>query len=694
MPFEREKEVTAMSGTLTIEHGRDYSLELDNWGNFQKIIFRGKELLLPLKCTFYEVNGIPAEVSDMKGGDRLSFKLSTEEGAAVLSLVAGKELAIQVVPESSYRVKKVSLTLPFALETVFHLAEFRNIGRTLDRTMPVDDFFTARLNYNLLLADCGDIWMRFMMKQKLLRRMTVHISRHPEVFLVTFTWHNGEDIFLGLDAVPGDMNSQLGFFSSMDEAMDDYEGWLENEGFQKMSGDPYLPRWINNVRLIFTIDMMRSYGEICHNYEDVSRLAEELKEIGCPRDTLFYLPGWNGPFDSTGPTYRAHPALGGEPKLKQMVESLHRSGFRVMIHTLGWGIDPYHSRIDELIRFVRKEPDGRYASGNKVKEGGSLASRRIRFRSGKIPAEIHGKAPQVSFDTISLPALSEAYLSMGGLNAGSAAVRVNINGRNQLIPQGWFDDGEEYRFPFPFLLRPNKNRITLEVVGKEEIDWMGCWYQVRSCFAPKNPFQSSTHPILIADTGNPDWIGLFVDEVAKAVENYGIDAVHVDATVAVRPPGAKKLLLALKERLPKTPIGGEWCATLEDIGYWTFSMGATQSLIAKSEKLKEPGGQGSLPVRRGLEELYRWLDKPSPICGFVRKYLHVYPHLCAANGFVPLGKVCNIYPKRLLYTVKEELWDILLDARRLDYIPALRVNYRDYGLDEYTVRAVKELTSR
>jgi hypothetical protein len=143
---------------------------------------------------------------------------------------------------------------------------------------------------------------------------------------------------------------------------------------------------------------------------------------------------------------------------------------------------------------------------------------------------------------------------------------------------------------------------------------------------------------LIADTSNPDWIKLFVDEVASAVETYGIDAVHVYATVVDRLPGAKELLLALKERLPETPIGGEWYATLGDVGYWTFSQGATQSLTATSDKLSGSGGQGSLPVRQGLEERYSWLNNPSPVCALVRKHLHVYPHLCAANGFVPFGE--------------------------------------------------------
>lgn len=67
-----------------------------------------------------------------------------------------------------------------------------------------------------------------------------------------------------------------------------------------------------------------------------------------------------------------------------------------------------------------------------------------------------------------------------------------------------------------------------------------------------------------------------------------------------------------------------------------------------------PGEQASLTPLMRLDELYAWLDKPSPVCRFVKKYLIIYPHLCAANAFVPVGKVCNIYPPRLIPLQKEE----------------------------------------
>ena len=84
-------------------------------------------------------------------------------------------------------------------------------------------------------------------------------------------------------------------------------------------------------------------------------------------------------------------------------------------------------------------------------------------------------------------------------------------------------------------------------------------------------------------------------------------------------------------------------------------------------------------------------DKPSSVCRFAKEYVIVYPHLCAANAFVPVGKVCNTFPPRQMPPTKEEQWHVFRNAKRLDYVPGLRVNYRKYGLDEDAKRAIADL---
>ena len=96
-------------------------------------------------------------------------------------------------------------------------------------------------------------------------------------------------------------------------------------------------------------------------------------------------------------------------------------------------------------------------------------------------------------------------------------------------------------------------------------------------------------------------------------------------------------------------------------------------------------------MKCGLPELHDWLDKVSPVCDFAWDYIRTYPHLCAINAFVPVGKICNTFPARQIPARTEEHWRVLRDAKRLGYIPALRVNFREYGLDEETVKAIREL---
>jgi len=144
--------------------------------------------------------------------------------------------------------------------------------------------------------------------------------------------------------------------------------------------------------------------------------------------------------------------------------------------------------------------------------------------------------------------------------------------------------------------------------------------------------------------------------------------------------------------LRNIPIGAEGCASLNALGYWTFSQCAKQSLLAYLDVMRGTCQQGGLADKSAIEELYGWLNKPSPVNDFVKDYIHIYAHLCAADAFVPIGKVCNTYPTRFSPRCPTELWRVQRDAHKLNYIPTLRLNYRKYGLDEETKKAIKEIS--
>lgn len=674
--------------------GENFSAYLDRKGNVLKIAFKDKLFEPPMKDSLYEINGEIADVSSMSSEKELSLKLTTTEVSGELIISPGKEIRFHLEPYKKDAAKNASLVLSYPLETEFHLPEYMNLGRKIDGEMPVGEQYSMG-GYNFFLANLRGMWIRFMTKQTRLRSARVHISRYPEVFIVTLTWNLADDAFMAV-------------FSSMNEAIKDYETWLEKElGIRKLRENSNVPEWVHNVKLVLFVDMMRSNWEIAHDYNDVINLAEELNKIGCPKDTLFYIPGWNGAYDSTYPTYRPHPELGGEEKFKEMMETLHKNGFRVMIHTNPWGLDPYHPKIDKYEKYVRRDEDGNYrgwqTGGMGIVGGATPPSRTLKLPSNKTSIHCPKRAMSFTFETVYVPHTCEALITVGNLKVGGARVKFTIDRRTILTPPGWFKDHEEYAFPFPLLLQRGRNKVQAEVIGEEEPDWSNSWYKIRRCFISTNPYSVWSHPILNADTSNLEWIKIFVDEVESVVRKYHIDAVHADSTVYDFPPNSKQLLHILKERLPDIPISGEWFRG-QEMGYWTFSQGANQSSLdisALMELMRMPNStmldilrkQGSLLDRGRIEKTYSWLNKPSPVSGFVKDYLKIYPHLCAADAFVPVGKVCYICPPRLSLRSKEELWKALLDAEKLNYIPGLRLNYREYGLDEETKKAIQEIAS-
>jgi len=675
------------SKELSKLNGDQFSIYLDNKGNLQRIVFLEKIFEPAVNYTLYEIDGETAHVSEVRIEKDVSLKLATKKATGRLIFSQGKEVKIHFEPDQKDLVKKVSIVISFPLETEFHLPEDYNLGRKIGRKMPIGEQYSTVLGYNFFLIDVQGMWLRFLTRQKNIfqrrRCAEVHISRHPETFIATFTWNVTDDAFLAV-------------FSSMEEAIKDYETWLERDlGIKKLQDRPDVPKWVHNVKLVFIVDMMRAHWEIAHDYEDVINLVKELKSIGCPKDTVFYIPGWNGAYDSTYPTYKPHPELGGEEKFKEMIDTIHENGFRVMIHTNAWGLDPYHPEIDEYLKYALKDKNGDFAgfqTGTLTKWGiMAPPSRPLKFITDEVPFNGPKGARSFTFETVYVPDACEALFTVGGLKVGDARVKFTIGRRSITTPPDWFKTHDKYDLPFPFLLKPGVNKVHVEVLGEAEPDWSQAWYKIRYSFIPLNPYTSWTHPILFADTTNPEWIKIFVENVESAVRKYNIDAIHVDATEY---EWNKPVYIALKERLPDIPVSGEGFGTLSAMGFYTFAQsGKCESLLGYLDVIRGTCEQGALPDTSKLEKQYEWLSEESPVSNFVGEYVKIYPHLCAANAFVPIGKVCNTFPPRLSPRCSKQLWKVLRDARRLNYIPALRLNYRKYGLDEETKKAIRELFS-
>jgi hypothetical protein len=661
--------------------GKDFSLSVDTEGNISEIRRGERTFRPPMGYTLYRVDGQLCEVTQASG--EAAYRLQTAEFSGTLTFNAGDEIRISYAPEKDEKPQQLSLILPVPGQSVFHLPEAHNIGRMIEGDMPAGEQYTSRLGYNFALINAAGLWIRLRAVEpndyQRQRAANLHISRHPNEFIASFNWKSSDELLISA-------------FDSLEEAVLDYQGWLEEKlGFKKLRDKPSVPSWVHNTKLVLILDMLRSNWEITHDYDDIANLAKDLKKNGCPQDTLFYLPGWNGAYDSTYPNYKPHPDLGGEEKFRRMVQTVHECGFRILIHTNPWGLDPCHPDIDRYLPYAVKDRNGDYAgfqTASFTKWGQAAPPNRpLNFQTKKVAIGASGSS--FSIESVYVPDSCEALLTVGGVKIGRERLRVTIDRRSYLTPPGWFAKEQEYTIPFPFLLKPGPNTIRFDVQG-EQADFGEGWYRIHRCYISQTPYSSWTYPILFGDTKQPEWVRIFVDAIASAVHDYGIDALHFDATEY---QSNREVYEEVVKALPDTVKCGEGFNTLSAMNFWTFAQsGRCQSLLGYLDEIRGSHQQGSLMDDSDIETHLSWLNKPSAVNDFVRDYIKVYPHLCAADSFVPLGKVCNTYPPRLSPRNKERLWKVIRDGKRLNFTPALRLNYREYGLDADTAQAIREAT--
>ena len=239
--------------------------------------------ILPAADLLYELDGEECQASPLEAaaGERWRLRLATERAAGTLALVDGPERRLRWQTERG-QVRRVGLNLLVPADAVLHLAERQNVGHRFDRSMPVGETYRCKLAYNFLLVELGDGWVRLRSCHPHGQRAEVEIVRHPTQFRLTFAW-------------AAEAEAGVAEFPSLAAAVADFRRWLEGElGVQRLSSRTDLPAWVQNVRLVITADMLRSNWEVSHDYADVARLAEDLERVGCPGDTLIYIPGWQG----------------------------------------------------------------------------------------------------------------------------------------------------------------------------------------------------------------------------------------------------------------------------------------------------------------------------------------------------------------------------------------------------------------
>jgi hypothetical protein len=383
-----------------------FSFDLNEEGHILSMQLQGTAFEFPLGYSLYEVQNrfadasVARDESNAKNSKNVLLKLSAGGKTRALRMTAGKELVISAENGDWEQDTTASITLPLPVTSEFHIPEGHNLGRKIDADMPSGEQYSTRPGYSFLLVKCGDLWLRFQLREHSSYQLHAlggfTLARHPDVFLATWSWK------------PAGSDAHLAVFASLEAAIEDFRRFLERDlGVRRLTDRGELPAWIREVPLVCIIDMMRSHGVISHDYQDVTRMARDLRKAGCPKETLFYLPGWAGPYDAVYPTYAPHVELGGEEAFREMMDTMHACGFRVMIHTNPWGLDPCHPDIDRYLQYVIKDQDGKYAgfqTASYTKWGITApAFRLLKFRTARVALPSAATPEAATFETVSVP---------------------------------------------------------------------------------------------------------------------------------------------------------------------------------------------------------------------------------------------------------------------------------------------------
>ena len=91
-----------------------------------------------------------------------------------------------------------------------------------------------------------------------------------------------------------------------------------------------VPNWFKNISLVVNMHMEAFTGHIFHTYESALEDIKTLTKYIPGDQILVYIPGWEGRYYYKYGNYTPDERLGGEAKLKYMVDEMHKLGCKVL----------------------------------------------------------------------------------------------------------------------------------------------------------------------------------------------------------------------------------------------------------------------------------------------------------------------------------------------------------------------------
>ena len=296
-------------------------------------------------------HGVSFTLRDESGGFRADVSVtSTPEGLAYLLKLTAPE-PVWVV---EWRLEELDLD-----EVVLPALG----GQSLTKQMPPDVTLTYKypfwLNaqFVLGLTAGGGVWLKSKDEKPVFKFMRVR--RTGKTFMLSY----GVEANGPLNANTIEATWYLDCFrGSWKIPTDEYRSWLEAT-FRPapLRSNPHLPKWAQDVDFILEMwgigkDSPRPF----HTFDQMNERLRQWRKIHDPARTLVYLPGFAGHgIDSQAPDYTPSPQLGGKEKFRNLVDSAHRLGYRVMVHTNAIAMTFNHRLYREFERYQVVDVFGR-----------------------------------------------------------------------------------------------------------------------------------------------------------------------------------------------------------------------------------------------------------------------------------------------------------------------------------------------
>jgi hypothetical protein len=650
-------------------------MELDDQGFLQRFVVNGRHLGLPVCRPAVFVNGKAMVLQTARrSAERLVLPFLGEGYEGTLSFFGQSEGIrgiLEIENGDPYDLVRIEVPLPPPPRSTLHIPVGRTFGYAVDEDSPRGRRYGVPCSFRRWQFCAAEIdgCVLSLIGYSKLERVPRHSFGSP---WKAGGFADGQALWLQVECLNG-APWELSFDDTLDQAAGRYRRHLEEDyGAIPWRNDPRLPDWFADIKMVVTFDMFRSQGEIAHDYSHLRNLCREMRSMG--GGVLFYLPGHHDLYDRRFPFFSPNDMLGGERAFREMIETVHEGGHRVMAHCALWSYDPfqpYSYEFEDLaLPWTEEESTPGRHLGPYDASPGMHPQTPVDFDSGELPIQAEAAKGRTVFFSAEVPQAFEAYLTVSGIRNMTGRLKATLHYRELTSKRGEVSESKPYRYKFRFRFQRGVNRVRLDF--PDDIpDFEKALFRINDAIYP-GPEGASvwgsvwTHPHIKVNITDPRWIATIREDLSALVRRNGVDAIHLDAA-AVQTRRDAPIYQELREALPGTLFASEYITELNHF-FFHLSQG------------------GSIPD----DDRHTWTDLSYKLG---EPYTKFYYHLCRAEGFVPVVKVCNHEPRadqlsEELRELSERQWR---EAPKWHLLPNIRLNYRDFGLDPRTRDAFSEV---